>query len=317
MSWESIIFDAARSGDDLSAKVSDLLAQQCSTWPAYRRGEAALANMSTKELVSGGSRVIIQANPARARSTNAKVDAASIAKRPCFLCPENIPPEERGIAYGELVILPNPYPILSRHLTIAKRDHIPQRHDKNMGLLLELARDLGDEMLVLYNGPRCGASAPDHFHFQACSAGKLPLLGEVAELVFSDEILVQERLGRRFLVCRHQQLSEVVAGIDRIMSALAILAEGSEEPPVNIIATYRSGLFTAHVFPRRKLRPDCFFAEDEKRIAVSPGSLEMGGLVVVSEPAHMNRIDAETIKNIFHEVSIGPVEFAKLAEMIR
>ena len=179
MNWTDKIFDTAQSEIELPGMIELLLENQRKNWPLLRTGEEWLGQTLSKILYQNRSHIIVQANPGRRKSTQAKVDPASISERPCFLCVENLPKEERGIAFGPFVLLPNPYPILPRHLTIPIREHQPQKIYGQIENMLKLTHALGSEMLVYYNGARGGASAPDHFHFQACSAHGVPLLAEL------------------------------------------------------------------------------------------------------------------------------------------
>src|SRR4051812_45493061 len=159
MSWERIlqIDQPARS---LRQRIDDLFVQQRATWPTLRDGEASLEHLERKSLTMGGDSIIVQMNPARRRSTLANTDAKVIAARACFLCPENMPPEERGVAFEDLVLLPNPFPVLPLHCTIADRVHRPQQLSGRVPTILQLAKQISSDMVALYNGPRCGASAP-------------------------------------------------------------------------------------------------------------------------------------------------------------
>src|SRR3954447_7397686 len=163
MSWERILQND-RLGKPLRQRIDDLFAQQRATWPALREGEAALEHLQRKTLAEGGDSIVVQLNPSRSRSTLANTDTKAIAARACFLCPDNMPPEERGVAFEDLVLLPNPFPILPLHCTIADRIHRPQEIRGRLATFLHLAQEIGSDMAALYNGPRCGASAPDHFH---------------------------------------------------------------------------------------------------------------------------------------------------------
>ncbi|MCC6492657.1 MAG: DUF4922 domain-containing protein, partial [Pirellulales bacterium] len=180
MSWDRIELDVAAAGEGLAARIEGLFAQQRATWPTLREGEAALQHLQVKRLEVDGASIVVQANPARRNSVHASVDAQSIAARACFLCPENMPPEERGVAFEDLLVLPNPYPILPMHCTVADRAHRQQRLAGRVGQLVRLAAAAGPELAVFYNGPRSGASAPDHLHFQACRAAGIPLLEELS-----------------------------------------------------------------------------------------------------------------------------------------
>ncbi len=197
MSWEHKIISERElrayredeSDQSLEANVAALIDQQVDNWPLLRQGFEAFARIETKRVRVQESQVVIQHNPRRIRSTGASVDKASVENRRCFLCPENLPQEEKGIAYGEdLVILCNPFPVLDRHLSIVHREHVAQQIQGNVELLLSLAHDLGTGYFVLYNGPECGASAPDHLHFQACSRELLP----IEENLFDDEPVLLE-----------------------------------------------------------------------------------------------------------------------------
>src|SRR5262249_674726 len=166
----------------LQARVAALLAQQHETWPMLRAGTVALAAAQYRSLQVNGSEVIAQYNPQRLVSTAAPVDATSIRARRCFLCAEHLPRQQGGLASAEhSVILSNPFPVLPNHLVIAARSHRPQAIAGSYGTLLDLAAALGETYWALYNGPACGASAPDHLHVQAGTRALLPILHEVEQ----------------------------------------------------------------------------------------------------------------------------------------
>jgi hypothetical protein len=316
MSWESILLDTHPT-TALPRRIDALLENQRETWPKFREGEQALAAMRSKVLWRGEARIIVQANPGRHLSIHAKVDPVSVSQRPCFLCPANIPPGEKGIGQGELVILPNPHPILARHLTIPTREHQPQELSGRLGMLLELARDIGPDMLVLYNGARCGASAPDHFHFQAASALGVPLFEEVLGRGKSNAVMPHTSFGRRMLVFQNREGDRVRDLLQKTLGVLFSFGSGLDEPLVNIIALYRNERYRAFVFPRAKHRPACYFAEGGDRVSVSPGSLEMAGIMVVADADHFDRVDEATALAIFQEVTLEEERFLALAEKVR
>ncbi len=159
----------------MNQKVKNLFAEQLNTWELARNNYAALAGVRVKELNVAGIPYKVQFNPARLVSSGAKVDAKSIKERKCFLCPGNRPQEQKGIPFlGHYQILINPFPIFPRHLTIPEMEHTEQRIATRFGDMLELAKELTD-YVVFYNGPKCGASAPDHAHFQAGNKGFMPI----------------------------------------------------------------------------------------------------------------------------------------------
>src|SRR5262249_3427560 len=195
MSWENRLisrselesyFEDENFDDEdqtLAGRARALVRHQRDHWPMMRDGYRSFGSIETKRIAVAETEVVVQHNPGRIRSTAAAVDSSSVAARPCFLCEQNLPEEEKGIAWRDMVILCNPYPILDNHLSIVDRRHGSQQINGNARALLELARDLGSDFFALYNGPRCGASAPDHLHFQACSNSLLP----IAEHLFDEE----------------------------------------------------------------------------------------------------------------------------------
>ena len=153
----------------LNENVHHLLDRQLAAWETARRSYDALAGVRVKELDVRGVPYKVQFNPARIVSSGAKVDARSIKERRCFLCAANRPAEQEGIPFlGHYELLVNPFPIFPRHLTVPETGHVPQLIAHRFADMLELARELTD-FTIFYNGPRCGASAPDHAHFQAGS----------------------------------------------------------------------------------------------------------------------------------------------------
>ena len=328
MNWDRKIvtdreLEAYRDDEDdptLEARIAALIDQQYDAWPLLRAGVDAFAKIETKTVRVEESGVVVQHNPRRIRSTAAEVDEASVEARRCFLCPDGLPPEEQGIAYGDdLVILCNPFPVLERHLSIVHREHVPQEIEGNVESLLSLARDLGSGYFVLYNGPESGASAPDHLHFQACSRDLLPIeknlyddepvlaedcsyCEETAQSMF--ELFTLGGCGRSVVVFRGGNREEVAKWVYEVIKELALQADKSE-PLINIVCTYDPKLWTVYLFPRAKHRPACFYATGEQRLIVSPGAIDMAGVVVVPELEHYKKIDGARMAAIFSEVSLS------------
>ena len=294
MSWSTrLLSDTAlapyappAAGTGLPARVAALLAQQHETWPLLRAGTVALAAAQYRALQVNGSEVIAQYNPQRLVSTAAPVDATSIRARRCFLCAEHLPPEERGLAWGEdFVMLCNPFPVLPNHLVIAARSHIPQAIAGNYGTLLDLAAALGETYWVLYNGPACGASAPDHLHVQAGTRALLPILHEVEhwpqqQVVQQADQEVFALTGYRLqvLIARGSTRSTLLAWLQHAVAALAAVTRASEhEPLLNLLVTCDATGWTVYVFPRARHRPACYFAEGAGKADREPGSARSGG----------------------------------------
>jgi hypothetical protein len=354
MSWSGRLFvpslpeSTIPNYPTLADRVDSLIRYQTGNWPMLRAGYSGLEDIKTKRLEnpnSPGSFVMVQHNPARIRSTAASVDQASIQSRKCFLCPENLPAEEMGLEYGhEFVVACNPYPVLDRHLSIIHRQHIEQRIAGHETTLLALARDLGPDYMVLYNGPRCGASAPDHLHLQACSPGDLPIENALGRLKFiarrdgdadphrGTAVGILEDFGRSVVVVRGGAAKEVSGMITRLLASFerATAATGetataveqnlavpdNSEPMINIIATHSGGVWTVYLFPRARHRPACFFAEGDDRMTVSPGAIDMAGVLVVPREEDFARISVEQAIAIFSEVSVSPGLARELAESL-
>ena len=317
MSWDSVILEQCPASASLVPAIQRLFACQREQWQLFAQGEASLATIRTKTLGQERELVTVQANPGRKRSTHAKTDAKSIAERPCFLCPESIPAEEKGIGFGDLVILPNPFPVLPLHCTIPTREHTPQRIEGRVALVLEMASRVGPEMFVFYNGPQCGASAPDHFHLQACLAEQVPVLN--GSTVEPDLLKVQghESFGRRCLVLTGSEPEALGTQIERSISVLRELTDDEAEPMLNLLVHGRRSGYVAVLYPRAAHRPTCFYAEEPKRIAVSPATLEMAGLLVCAEPEHFDRLQLAEAQQIYREVSLDADRFAQLLDRLR
>ena len=314
--WKPKLLAPSAPDLPLSQRIGELLRQQRATWDLFRKGEEALGSITTKKFYFDNRHVIVQANPGRFISTSAKVDPQSIAKRPCFLCPESLPPAERGIASGDFVLLPNPYPILCSHLTIAFNRHEPQRIAGHIPEFIALVKELGPAMFLLYNGPRCGASAPDHMHFQACAGGGVPLFEQLPSTIINGGIEPLAIGGRNLLAGSFADAADAADFIGRSLAALQTITGEPEEPMLNIVARFSSGRYSIAFFPRAKHRSARYFAPPDRRLSISPAAMEMAGIVVVAEATHFDRVDAEAVRTIYREVTLGPDLFSRLAKAV-
>jgi ATP adenylyltransferase/5',5'''-P-1,P-4-tetraphosphate phosphorylase II len=334
MSWNDRLldFDALalreREGTpgSLEERIDALFAQQIETWPQLREAIAALDQIVVRDLSVGGSRVSLQFNPRRMTSTAAKVDADSIKARPCFLCETNLPPEEKGIAWGmRLIILCNPFPILPAHLVIASREHLPQRIHGHWRELLELARGLGERFFVIYNGPACGASAPDHLHLQAGTRSALPILSEIEtwprQWLSSPARLELFTLGDYRVNCLIAKSAELEllaewgeSAVEKLKDAVA--SEQQEEPMLNLIATREAGHWQLIMFPRSRHRPSCYGQGEEEQFLISPAAIDLGGVVITPRRSDFERLNADALAAIFREVSLDRKRFGSLIEAL-
>ena len=277
----------------MNKEVNDLLDRQLATWETARRNYDALSGVRVKELNVHGVPYKVQFNPARIVSSGAKVDAQSIKERRCFLCAANRPAEQEGILFrGHYEILVNPFPIFPRHLTVPETGHLPQLIANRFADMLELARELTD-FTIFYNGPRCGASAPDHAHFQAGSRGS-----------------------RTTLVINTDDAGEASRLFQAIYQSL-LVPEGDEEPMMNVLAFYESAHWTVFVFPRAKHRPACYTAEGNARLLSSPASVDLGGVFITPVEQDFQKITADNVAQILSEVCLSPETFAQVKARIR
>jgi hypothetical protein len=306
-------FDVGSSKPDLPGLCQNLFFQQKSRWPALSDGIDALNRVLVREIPCNGFSVKLQFNPARITSSAAPVDPQSISRRPCFLCPENLPDPQKGVLYRqEFLILCNPFPIFNKHYTVSHITHIPQSFAGSVTLFLELAKDLSPDFNVFYNGPRAGASAPDHLHFQAAPAGVLPIEKELREahnhspatLMDGISFFTVENLGRKIIVIEGNAIDAVSAALLTIMDRLKAAIPTSDEPMMNLFCSYRENIWRIVIFLRRKHRPDAYYLTCKKRILISPGLADMAGLIITPVEKDFDTLDAATLENIYLEVSL-------------
>jgi len=316
------IFTAFPTG--CGAKLGDLcmklLEDQKKTWPALAAAYAGLAGIKTKAHCCDGYEVRVQFNPARSVSSGAAVDPRSIQSRPCFLCTRNLPSEQKGILYHqEYLILCNPAPIFEKHFTVVHRQHQPQAIAASIGSLLDLAADMSPDFVVFYNGPACGASAPDHLHFQAIPAGLLPLPEAFPEgftIIRDSDVQVYraEKSDRAVLMLDGNDKELLLQQFDRLLRAAQNIVAGSTEPMINLLCSCANGRWRIMIFFRAKHRPDAFYQEGEQRIFVSPGTIDMAGVIITPREIDFNRLDGQSIRNIYTEVSLSEQMMSKIIE---
>ena len=310
---------------DYSSKVNDLFTSQLRDWKLARTNYSLLGRVMSRSIAFGRFPLLVQFNPERIRSSAAKVDAKSIEARPCFLCAENRPSEQRGLSVSNnMTILVNPFPIFDRHLTIVSDRHTDQRILPNFSSMLTLAASLRD-YVIFYNGPECGASAPDHFHFQAGNRGFLPIESDFdnggSVTLLADwkgvEIWTWNEYGRGIATLKSRnacRISEVFAGF---YAGLLRQQRERPEPMLNILAYFDDDELTVHLIPRKLHRPTQFFASDEAQILLSPASVDLGGVIITPRGEDYEKITGEDIADIFAQVSLSDDEIMKLLKEFR
>lgn len=292
--------------------------QQLEQWPEVKqRFEELDSKVEKRELVTDeGIQLVVQHNPARIRSTAAKLDTHSIAQRECFLCEDYQPTEQLHLNYkGAYQICINPYPILHKHFTIPLMAHKPQIIvEKRLRELSILAKEL-DNFVFFYNGAQCGASAPDHFHFQMGAKGEMPLQRDYnsynknAERIIDDIVMIKGFVYPLF-ACNKTE------SVQHIIKALPTVNEEAE-PRFNLLVWTEQDEQVFIVIPRRKLRPDCYFAENEEHFCISPGAVDMAGLIIAPKEEDFRRINAEKIVEILREVTLPDEEITNVCKRLR
>ena len=308
----------------LNSKITELLHEQVSNWELARTNFAGLKTVRTKSFDFGDFEVKVQFNPARIVSSGAKVDAKTIAERKCFLCTENRPAEQNSVDAGNYLVLVNPFPIFPEHFTIPRKEHVDQQIKPYFSDMLELAEAL-DDYLIFYNGPRCGASAPDHMHFQAGTKDFLPLVNDYTRLKDTHAQLLVE--SENFQLYNFNNYLRTVYCIEStdvesakdafeklytyFTSPPAPLLEergeievgGEVEPMLNIVCTFEDGKWFTFVLPRKTFRPWQYSAEGEQQLLVSPATVEMCGIFITPIEAHFEKITKEDVESILKQAS--------------
>ncbi len=303
-----------------SQLINDFIAAQIAEWPMAAGNFAALADVKVKEFVVDGMPIKVQFNPARMVSSAAKVDAASLKARKCFLCSENRPDVQRGIEWGRYTVLINPFPIFPRHLTIPT-GHTDQLISGRIAEMIQLASEL-DEYTVFYNGPRCGASAPDHMHFQAGNSDFLTISDALEN---ADLQVLAEEDGNTLSWAKGLPLNVFVIDatnpqkgeelFDKLYKAMPI-PEGEKEPMMNLLCYATPAGVRLVVIPRKKHRPSFYGTEGDECMLISPASVDMGGVFITPRPQDFERIDADIIKRIFQELCLSDEETEQIASKI-
>ena len=295
--------------------------RQLFTWADARQHYRQLCTVQTRELHSGPTSMVLQWNPARMVSTGARIDRKSLGQRPCFLCQANRPPEQmRRIVDSRWELLVNPYPILPMHFTLPMLKHQPQTISGMYGEIYRLL-DSYPELTVFYNGPLCGASAPDHAHLQAGVARQLPLVDSwqrlsreltvVVKLSDADDLSVISEYPCPAMVIRSHSAE---AGIQLFRQLFAALPcpDGQAEPMMNIVAWRHGDEYLSVVFPRGKHRPACY-----GEVMVSPGAIDMAGLIITPREEDFTRLTAEQVVAILQEVSLSRSAFSQVVEHLQ
>ena len=293
----------------MTREIEELFNRQLRQWPQLAQGVEGLAQAKTRSVRIDWYDIFIRHIPHRMASTTAVVDRESVAKRPCFLCAGNLPSEEEGLQFDEdFTIYCNPFPIVDRHLTIAHKEHDAQRIANQFGNMLDIAARLAG-YFVVYNGPECGASAPDHMHFQAGSRRLFPIEKDTAGLTG----VAVPNYTRNVFLLRGQDRSALIDRMDRAIDLLAKTTGKPAEPLINIAVFHEKGAWVTYLFPRGKHRPAVFHTGE---LTVSPASIDLCGIFVVPLAYDFERITGDAIATIFREITLPDGPFREVADTL-
>ncbi len=293
------------------SSISRFFNRQLEVWTDARHRFRDLKHVETRQF---SDQLKLQWNPARIVSTGAKIDKKTLGERPCFLCDKNRPKEQMSKQIDEKFhLLVNPFPILPVHFTIPARKHQPQLIYKNYGEMHRFI-SLHSDLMAFYNGPKCGASAPDHLHFQAGTNGILPLqtnwqrlsrnLTDIISLNDEEKISVV----RDFIVPAFVIISKSAESDEALFRRLykAMPQRGDEtEPMMNIISWRKGEEFISVVIPREKHRPEAYFAEGDAQFVVSPGALDMSGLIITPREEDFRKLTEEKALSLLQECGVS------------
>jgi len=307
----------------LQQEIEKLYSEQLTEWAQFREQVLRLNEVQTHTFDFGNYVIKTQYNPARAISSNAKLDEKSIADRKCFLCPENRPAVQRGVRLNEnFVALVNPFPILKEHFTIPLTQHKKQEICPYLNDMLDFARMLPD-FTVFYNGPKAGASAPDHMHFQAVKKGQLPFEQEYRQIEkFSwkykagkvntllnygrDCVLIQSA-SKEIVHTLFSSIYTTIGQRENYNSDSTTFRpfdpSTSSEPMMNVFVLFENEEWNLFIFPRKAHRPSCFFAEGEDYKMISPGAIDIAGIFVLPRKEDFDSVDEAVISDVLRQVS--------------
>jgi hypothetical protein len=310
--------------DDYSSATEILFKSQLNSWEAMKSNYEALKSIQTKSYLFNGFKIKVQFNPGRIKSTSADVEESSIKNRKCFLCLENLPEEQKGILFpGDFILLSNPFPIFNQHFTISSLNHQRQKIFENFESFLEISKLLSTKLTLIYNGPECGASAPDHLHFQAGTKLAMPIENDIQQLkndfgkvIKKDKVisvsLIDDGL-RKIIFIETADKLKLIKTFNSVCKFYKAVSGSKSEPMMNILSTYDSETgWDLILFLRSRHRPDIFYKEEPEKLVVSPAAVDLGGLLITPRKKDFKKLNKKLIQNIFKEVSLSDRLYSEL-----
>ncbi len=320
---KDIISETGKSAANI---LNEFTQSQIWEWPLAATNFEGLKKVQERIYQYDNFQIRTQFNPERMRSSVAEVDKKTIAARQCFLCNENRPKEQNAIEFGnDFLILVNPFPIFKNHFTISCNRHTAQRFIGNARMLLELAAAM-EGFTVFYNGPECGASAPDHLHFQAGESSFMPVTDDFERLKLMERLLYRgkntevwafDNYLRKMISIQTLSMDEGLRIIELYYEHFSAIQPEKVEPMMNALCSWREGYWTIHLFPRKAHRPSHFYESGEKQILISPGSVDFGGVFILPRHEDFDKITKENIVDILQQVCLKQDTFDELTGQLQ
>ncbi len=292
--------------------LTQFIKEQFKQWPLLENNYCRLENNITKTInITKEESFIIQLNPDRIISSSANIEQKHINQRPCFLCKKNRPKEQISLSFfNSYELLINPYPVFPTHFTLADKIHKPQLISGRIFDMLRFANEL-PEHIIFYNGPKCGASAPDHFHFQAGNKSSFPLIRDFDRLdkkhlvtIEGSEIYSLDKRTRKAVVIKGSESARLISCIDDIINIFGKYIPDKPEPMLNILLGKFISDWLVFLFPRKKHRPDQYYRSGDEALLISPASAEFGGIIICPSQEDYDKINGDVLRNIFEQLTI-------------
>lgn len=306
--------------------LQDFFYKQLAAWHDANMQYELLQKVETRNISTVSFPLQAQYNPGRIQSTTAKVAAVDVAQRPCFLCKENRSPVQYSIPLdNHFDVLVNPFPILPEHYTIAAKVHQPQKLIDSITSVYSFLNAY-PRLMVFYNGALCGASAPDHLHLQAGTSGLVPLQRYWAQCMALHETVIHHSGNNRLLLVKGYMVPLfVIEGSDeaaqinlfKLLTQAMPTQDGEVEPRINLLSWKRDETNITVIVPRSKHRPACYDAPEDQKVCVSPGAIDMAGLLITPRETDYRKLDGELAEQILQEVSLTMEQAETIAERIK
>ncbi len=287
---------------NLIEELNNLFEFEKKKWNLLRENLEALKKSPSREIEVKNFKFKLSLNERRKKNITKDISQKSLSKNKCVLCPQNLPEEEKGIIFlKDYLLLVNPYPILNHHFVASSIKHKPQLILPHTKFLFTLFEKISKKFFLIYNGPKCGASQPDHFHLQFCDIKELEVSKIYSREKFKEGIGVNSIYPIPHIYIKCKSIEEIMEDFLKIFKKISNSFR-EEEPPLNLILFELKGHFYLLLFLRKKHRPSFFYEEGDKKILISPGAIDLSGTFVTPEEKHFKRVNGKILEEIISEV---------------